>query len=63
MTKISKEDYLFLKAYVKWCITKGFPPTEYEFCKFTDNMNMEYRYLVEDLIEKLEKKGSAVHEN
>ena len=46
--KIKTEDKRLIKEYVKWCIKKGFFPSEYECSGLINNMNQEHRCLVEE---------------
>lgn len=53
MIKINKDDKAMIKAYVKWCLSKGFKPDEYEISKLMDNWNTDHRFLVEEYINNL----------
>jgi hypothetical protein len=55
MTKkvINKEDKTLLKVYIKWCLKKGYTPSEYECSQLINNMNSDHRVLVEDYIKEL----------
>jgi hypothetical protein len=56
MKKISKEDKALIRAYAKWCVSKGFFPQEYECSRLIENMNHNHRDMVEDYLSELRLK-------
>ena len=56
MLKMKSEDKALIRAYAKWAVKKGFFPEEYECSRLIENMNHEYRDLVDLYLSELRLK-------
>lgn len=54
--KISKEDKALIRAFAKWCASRGQWPLESECSRLIENMNCDHRELVDDYLSELRLK-------
>lgn len=51
--KISKEDKALIRAYARWCASRGRWPLESKCSRLIENMNSDHRVLVDNYLSVL----------